>query len=507
MDKGVKNYFYREDWYLFAIFILMAAAVILKSYFDPDGRLSPDSTYYLRLAQNLIEGKGYYISIAGSDGPKREFFAIWPAGYPTLIYIIAKITGFSVFWASKSLNLAFVGFILLVFRGLFKNYAYVYGLILLFSGNIEIFSYTWSETFFIAGLVWLSISVYSFLQGEKPKILSCFSLMFASLSLFAARYIGAFSLGLIGLLFIYFTVIKKDGFRSFILTGILLVNTCLMCLYLYHNFIETGYITGTERILSIESNSQLLWELFTALLAETLIPIFYFPKSNFRPFAFFSIIQAALIAYFLLKNHRDKSITDDIVIQKSLIPSFVFGLVGLTYYLSIISIRWIRMFDSFSFRLLGPGTFLFFIAAIFLFQAKQNRRSFNSLKALIIVLSIISYAYVVPYRIWRSWDLNENYYKHIEFIKDKFCSIDKSGIVIFGSRHLNYLYTDMIIMEPESMDFQQKENWSSFLNKVERHNDHIYLFVSKKELKFKSFDKSVIDYVDKFEDGALVELK
>jgi len=185
------------------IFIMMAVAIVVKSYFDLNGYLSPDSSNYLKLAQNLLVGNGYYVSAYGVTGQEREFFAIWPAGYPTLIFLTAKLTGLSVFLASKFLNIILIGVILAIFRSLFKHNAYVYGLILLFSAYIEIFSYTWSETLFITALVWFATSIYLFIKNPERVTLLYFSIMVASLLLFMSRYIGAFSFGLIGLLGLY----------------------------------------------------------------------------------------------------------------------------------------------------------------------------------------------------------------------------------------------------------------------------------------------------------------
>jgi len=124
MNKSPNFKIYREDWYLLIIFIMMAVAIVVKSYFHLDGYLSPDSTNYLKLAQNLLEGNGYYVSAYGSTGQDREFFAAWPVGYSTIIFVVAKLTGLSVFWASKFLNILLIGIILGIFRNLFKHNAY-----------------------------------------------------------------------------------------------------------------------------------------------------------------------------------------------------------------------------------------------------------------------------------------------------------------------------------------------------------------------------------------------
>ena len=257
MHKNLNLKFYRQDYYLLVIFIMMATAIVVKSYFNLDGYLSPDSTNYLTLAQNLLNGEGYYVSAYGVSDQDREFFAKWPAAYPSFIALMAKLTGLSLFWASKLLNIMLIGIILGILRALFKHNAYVYGLILLFSSYIEIFSYTWSETLFIAALLWFAVSVHLFMANPKKIIFLYFSIMIASLLLFMSRYIGAFSFGLIGLLGFYYALVKKDRTKALILIAIATLNITIMFLYLHHNYIETGFITGMQRIASHETNLEL----------------------------------------------------------------------------------------------------------------------------------------------------------------------------------------------------------------------------------------------------------
>ena len=40
MDKSPNFKLYKEDWYLLIIFIMTAVAIVVKSYFNPDGYLS-----------------------------------------------------------------------------------------------------------------------------------------------------------------------------------------------------------------------------------------------------------------------------------------------------------------------------------------------------------------------------------------------------------------------------------------------------------------------------------
>ena len=500
------NYFigirgYKEDWYLLLIFILMTFSVVMKSYFNYDGYLSPDSTHYLQLAQNLLEGKGYYVSAYGTTKCNREFFAIWPVGYPTFIFLIAKLTGLSVFWASKLLNVILIGIILGMFRALFRERAYIYGLILLFSSYIEIFSYTWSETVFITVLLWFSLSVYLLIRTHQKTIMLYLSLMIASLMLFIVRYIGAFSFGFVGLLGLYYLLLKKEKLVGIVLVGIAVINISIMTLYLYHNYMQTGFPTGIRRVPSSETNLQLSIMLIKALIAETLIPITIIHKKV-------KVFSVLVVQYFALGvlfwKYREEVRTEIFMPQRPTSPlPLVFVTIGLVYLFSIIVIRWIVQFDGYSYRLLAPGSFLLFISLIYFVQEKGTKEFIRAFNHFLLFFAIVSYLYRVPYSVLVSSRHNPTYYQHLNTLNSKYKKIEKNSIVIYGSNHLNYLYTDMQIRKPHS-----KEKWSEFIERISFCGDrHIYLDVPKRGLPTQKMDKSVIDFIHKYPQDTLVKLR
>ena len=66
----------REDCYLILIFIFLALGILTKSFFNEDGYISPDSAGYLALAQNLVEGNGFYAYSPYTPCNERSFFAV-----------------------------------------------------------------------------------------------------------------------------------------------------------------------------------------------------------------------------------------------------------------------------------------------------------------------------------------------------------------------------------------------------------------------------------------------
>jgi hypothetical protein len=342
---------------LVLIFISITAAIVLKSWFDPNGYLSPDSTNYLALAQNLVDGNGFHtIKLNGEPG----WFAVWPVGYPTMIAGVAKLTGLSVFWSSKILNILFILAILYVFYRTFDHSAYLYGLLLTFGAYLEIYSYTWSEVPFIFALVLFAISLSKFWDsGKDDWHAPLFWLWLSSLLLFLSRYVGAFSVGAVFLLLIA-VAMRQNLKKAALLAFPLVLNTIFIISYLSNNKTLTGFSTGTERRAAPETHFELARSLVGNIFRE-----FIFPMATWSPnlkmltvfLAQFMILGVALyIARKHLRGYFQGRRIDSLVVS--------FFVIGMIYLASIVTIRWRSHFDGFSFRLLAPGSLLIFIAFI-----------------------------------------------------------------------------------------------------------------------------------------------
>jgi len=482
----------------------MVFIIIFKSYFDINGYLTNDSTNYLQCVQNLLNGNGYQV-LTNSSSSGREFFAVWPVGYPTVIFTIAKISGLSPFWASKVVNIFLVAIILIIFRLLFKKDAPIYGVILLFSSYIEIFTYTWSETLFITMLLSFSSLLYLFTTNVKNTNLLYASIFISSLLLFSSRYIGAFSFGVIGLLGLYYFFIKREIKKAIILIVIAIINSIIMILYLHHNYTETGFITGMPRIASPESTLYLFVLLIKSFVSEILIPIENITSENFKLALFIFILQFSILALFV-KKYYNSMIVKSTLDSKSRLFIILFSSIGLLYLFFIIIMRWLTQFDQYNYRLLGPGSFLLFIAMIYYLKHKTSLEFFTVFKKVFIGLALFSYILNISLTLWHYNETKINYAKNIDTIKNRFNAIDKESIVIFAPNHLRYLYADINIKLPYSLPYDPyKETWSDFINRIKSEKD-IYLFVAEKKLDEQNYDSSVINFLNKFEKKSLTKL-
>jgi hypothetical protein len=170
----------------------VSTLILVRSYSSSEGYLSPDSTDYLSLAENLIRGNGFYTLNSGRAPAGLEYFASWPVGYPTAIFLVANIFHTSVFLASKILNcslyIASTTLVALYFGS-------VYPLILSSAECIDIFTHTWSEAPFIFFMIVLCITFATVVESSNrvcyPALVALAPLI---LILFLDRYIGLFAL-------------------------------------------------------------------------------------------------------------------------------------------------------------------------------------------------------------------------------------------------------------------------------------------------------------------------
>lgn len=374
----------KNNMLLLLVFVLGSLAIVLRAVFFEGYYLSPDSKEYLGLAQNLLDGNGFFL--AKGDG--KVFFSVWPVGYPILVAGISMIFHTSVIWGSKILNIIFLLLILLLIKHVFKQHSHTYYFLLLWASYIEIFSFSWSEAAFIFGLLWFSYSVYFFVINGHP--LNSISLFGSSLYLFLIRYIGGFSVCFVGVMAVYCFILKRYK-ESIALIVVLFFQTILVASYLYNNFQETGYITGISRPAAAENNLEMLISLLGAIFFEA-SPLLS-GCGEYWKFIVSLIVQSIVVIVFA-SNFSKYYVKKDYKNDKFAITCLC---VGLFYLVSIISLRWISNFDDLGYRFLAPGTFLLIISLVSHMRTKCNEEGFRAFSNCFIFMSLLSYIINVPF--------------------------------------------------------------------------------------------------------------
>ena len=151
---------FRGKIFLTALYFGIVLAIWLRVSVEATQYCTPDSNFYLKVAENLLSGKGlvrpnnYPFSKSTGD----VYFAVWPAGYPVSIAALSFITNLPVLVSSKIVNLLFLGFTFLLLYKKMGRYAWFTALYFCSFGLLEVYSYTWSEgafLFFILALAFI----------------------------------------------------------------------------------------------------------------------------------------------------------------------------------------------------------------------------------------------------------------------------------------------------------------------------------------------------------------
>ncbi len=465
--------------------------MLLKSYFDKDGNISPDSTYYLRLSQNLLSGEGFKIpDYTNSDG--KTFFSIWPVGYPIMIFTISKLTGLGVVWASKVLNLLVMAIILLIFRNIFKNNLHWVGLLFFVDSFFLIFTYTWSEAPFVLFLLLTALSLYKCVE-TSGGFLWLTVLLLSGIILFLMRYIGLFSVSIIGIIVII-NLIKRKWELSVKLIIVAFLQLVFAGFYLYHNLVTSGHLTGMQRDLPEESNLELIRQLLHGLKEEFIVMKCGIPLT-------FSFLLLLLLGIYLFINRRKGN--------KNAKPaglSLYFLLAGLLYYGAMIGAKWFSNFTPLDYRYLFPGTFMIILSLATYLQGKPIWKIMNSnlLYFAILITLIIHY---LPYSLniikkgadGISYFQKPNYITNTHVILERYKEVKPKSVVLFGSIHLRYLREDIIPTEIYNKStyedmisfFSQKKDWNVYINITDK-LDPLYVHDSFIRFMEENKDKQIV---------------
>lgn len=475
------------DFKLLFIFLTFSLLIISKSYFDINGYVSPDSSSYLLLADNLLQGDGFFIPDLLTETGKK-LYAHWPVGYGILIALVAKVTSLSTFWASKLLNITLVGFGLLLLKYLFREKAYLYSLFFFSGAMLTIHSYTWSEVPFIFGLLWFVIGLYKFLTTTKRAVFWLVNIGAACLWVFFVRYFGIFALLVLGIFILssWFTKNRKKALQL----GLVIGSTApIMLSYLYYNHITTGFITGSARPWATESSLTLLKYLVANLVFESNFALH--SDDNLLLFLGTAVVQLLLFLplLLLLKKHKNTlSITPlwkDKLVQ-------VLGLTTIIYLGALISLRWVKFFVMFSYRTLTPISFLLFILLIYTIHTLKNKSITNYLTIYLLSLSMIAIVINRPLV-----ETSITYYQHKNDLFTKYDAIPTNAVIAFGNTHMTYLRPDISVTLPHYLPAQaNQESMENFIQRVRTAKaESLYIEVVEDLGTFRKYHPSVYQFM------------
>ncbi|RDV12583.1 hypothetical protein DXT99_22735 [Pontibacter diazotrophicus] len=373
------------------LYIAVCAVILFRVNVEATGYLTPDSESYLELAQNLKNGKGFYLYEASTA--EETFFSVWPVGYPVLIYFVSAVTSLDVFWASKVLNLLLVGLGFLLLRQINRKYSYILASVYCSYTLLEVYSFTWSEAPFLLGLLYLCYLVNKVILGDDTTK-NILLLFLTCVFLFLMRYIGAFSFSVPALLacFCYYKQRRRTAIKLLVVFFLLMAVTGL---YLFMNYSLSGYATGFDRLeAETESVRAFAGMMAEGLLNELLIirkfrmgnqPDYLLYLTILLQLAVTAIIIAKLKRHYLLEQLKNDSF------------SLACFIVALLYLAAIVFLRSFSHFDDLDYRLLAPFSFLFWIGMLHLLVSlPDNIRSTVQAKNIAFVFFMISLLLNLP---------------------------------------------------------------------------------------------------------------
>lgn len=469
---------------LVIIFIIFTSFIISQSILHPDGYITSDSAHYLQMSKNFLAGDG--MSTVNFIPDMSTYQATWPVGYPVLIAGVSFVTGLSVFWASKVVNILVFALCLLLLQRLFKEKASIVAMVFFISTFTTDFAYTWSEVPFFLGLIWLVFGIVRYVETNRYRYAVHMSL--AAMFLFFMRYIGLIGAGIVGLVGFYYLFRKK--WREMLTCWIAGTIPILVAgLYLVKNYIETGLMTGMERIPRAESTPEFIRMVYRGIRGEINI------LSTSSQVYFTESLLLIVVAIVLFVRPKHIAALFQLPKEKLLLPG-MFLFAGIVYTLAIVYMRWNSHFDPLNFRLLAPATLMFWLFIISWF-AQLDKESWKRWRNSLLVMFSVALLMNVGYKTYTSaLSPSADYQDTIAEVEAMYEEIPSGSIVAFENIHARYLRPDLQYVKVHFRPyFATKETVDEFLGRVTP-NSAAGVFLQVKSISESRYHESFVELME-----------
>lgn len=495
LDKTAEGLFnYGTGHPLFAsvlIYILVATTVFFNFYFHPDGLVWGDGYYYLSTAKAIANGELWQDGIRGAF---EQMNPLWPIGYPALIGYLSKLTGLSVFWSSKTINLIGLAGMIGILHKWFYPVGWIYSLCFFNAAFMEVISLTLSETAFLIGL--LSFVILLERIRERPeKVIYYWLLSGILVYLCLTRYVGGFAFTSTCIFAVFYWPNLKPHWRKLLLA--LMVSGLAVGLYASGNYLVHGHPFG-ERPLDFRNPVQVVSSFFYSGIMLTNFPV-NLSFNDLKWVTIIFILQVAAFIFFFYKPKRQivNKLNDkhfDLILFKFI---FFIYIIVLT---TAISTGPGSLFD---FRKLLPAFMVAFIGLLIHFH-QNHRKYFPSLAKSILVVCCLSFFLHLPAKnIYRYSIIDKplvSYSQKVKFLKSKYQALAKcqgQGVVINGSRHLSYTISNLKPIEASSLYEENNKLKLKYLKVLVAKHKQVLLNISPKHSLKAIFERN----------GFLLELK
>jgi hypothetical protein len=237
----------------------------------------------------------------------------------------------------------------------------------------------------------------------------------------------------------------------------------VIAVYLWNNYRLTGYATG-QRTAAAEPSGSLLADLTAAQLAELNFIAAHF-QADIGGLVLLGVgllIPAFVVAYHL----RTGAAGDDASRSLSPAPTAVlkrarrrFLVMGATYWVTIVSLRFSADFDPFSYRLLIPSS-LFFVLALLTALRLDRPRLYRCAARALLALAAISVAYNAVYRPAQMLRANPRTFPAaLADVAAAYRHVPAGSLVLCGNEHLQYLRIDLVVVPASRCSDQPLSEW------------------------------------------------
>lgn len=400
---------FKKKYELVFLFLLIFPILLLRVTIESTNYCTPDSVYYLEVSKNILSGLGCvgpktfdYNSDKSKLIPlydktpfgqpnlyEKEYFAVWPLGYPLCIVAVSYVTTLPPLWASKLLNILLLGLDFYLLFLLFSGSSYLPLYYFCSFTMLEICSYTWSENLFIPFFLMLILSIKKIHTSTTILVKYILLLALALFGMCMARY--ASIIFYVSTFVVLLHYLRRQAFEKakMIFFG-LVISTISLSLYLFNNYIQSGYVTGmprtnTQDYTSIELTGKFFMGIFHQLhlikqfrISGTADLIFYL---------FSTTLQLSLMAYLfyiLINNSIEKNFSEKSKLMLSL---------GFIYLIFLIYMTYTSVIDPFDYRTLLPFSFPVSIALLAELEARLTINNRN--RAILVVKAFFVFSLVV----------------------------------------------------------------------------------------------------------------
>lgn len=415
------------DFIAVAIILLFVSIFIFVA--KPYGLgISPDSVFYLEVAQNFPEGKG----LVSKD---NKLVNHWPPMYPILFGSIAAITGIDLLDAGLYFNallIVVLGFVVLCILKHFKinNWLIYFLLLILFlCYALTVFRFFWSEGLF---LVLISTTIFLFVKWIEVEDIKLIALAGIISGLFLmTRFAGAgFIAG-----FSVFLLLSKGTIFKKIKNTVVYIIPVLFCFFVWHFYTASFEQESLDRKF-----------LFIMISLEKIKTGLMTVYSWFITFSYVSLpVLAVIFIFYFFELKKSFSHFKQYFIKYK--PSTLLLFLLLFSYLGLIAFVML-FFESrttLDFRRLSPiFPIIFLLFALFINYFIETKRTYKITYILLILL--IANMSKISYDVWSSHykkgiGYKSKAFRNSEILKD--LPKEKDVILYSNNTFLLRYYSDL----------------------------------------------------------------